>query len=321
MNAPHSEHPEALHAAQRAGAAIHDQVAAIIDAAQAQSDSVQRDARDNADRERVAAAEMATAILERIVEIEGQLATLRRAASSEADALRGAIGRMEARASIDEPPPHSLNSVSGSGHLETAGPEKGLPPPSGIAERDESPPAEPAPAPEMDEAPAPAVEPTSEVSAPEPADEEPPYPPASSEDPPEDEPGAVSPEEHEETPAATSEQPPRAEHPAPAAVPEPSQPEMPLDPQAEARRRVQDKDDQELADIYRGAVKAASEAADMGDPGRRSHWEALVNAVISEAAERPTFGEDAAGLGRRRKKKLKPLLEARQAELARRQGF
>jgi hypothetical protein len=114
--------------------------------------------------------------------------------------------------------------------------------------------------------------------------------------------------------------PPVADQPTVSAqtvqAPEPK-PEPARDPDAElhaeARKRVAGKDDLELAEMH----AIASGRTRKGSDDERRYWLALEAAVVTEAANRPSFGQaDEASLGRRARRKrakaLQPLIAARE---------
>ena len=87
----------------------------------------------------------------------------------------------------------------------------------------------------------------------------------------------------------------------------------------EARRRVELKTDEELAESYEIALEARARAEKRGSAEEAGSWDRLVQAAVTEAVDRPAFGEpdDAERSTRRERrqlaKRLKALSKAREA--------
>lgn len=92
----------------------------------------------------------------------------------------------------------------------------------------------------------------------------------------------------------------------------------------EARRRVTEKNDLELGELYGISATRADESS---NDEEHAYWTALVRAIVEESAVRPDFGQTPQGESsggrlaeRRRSKTLKPLMEARQTVLEQPRG-
>lgn len=92
----------------------------------------------------------------------------------------------------------------------------------------------------------------------------------------------------------------------------------------EARRSVSRKSDAELVGVYAIAVRAHAVATARDDrQGEADYWHVLEHAIVEEVAGRPSFGQDDPGAAegtrrqrRQRRKRLEPLIAAREALLA-----
>ena len=88
---------QVLEAADRAGAAVTDQIRAIVQSAETSASEIQHNAEQQADVTRRDARMAAARVLERIDAIETQLTALVEGLRSEADTLSAALNRTAAR--------------------------------------------------------------------------------------------------------------------------------------------------------------------------------------------------------------------------------
>jgi hypothetical protein len=84
---------EAVEAAERAGSVVSEQIRSIMEAAQAKADEIERNAEDEANRQRQDAAEAASRLLGQIDEMEGHLSGLVQSLRREADLLSVSLER------------------------------------------------------------------------------------------------------------------------------------------------------------------------------------------------------------------------------------
>ena len=312
-------------AADRAGSAVREQIAAMAEAAQGTAADIERTARDSAEASRKEAVEAANGIARSLQATERELSLLLRSLSQEADQLRAKLDRARllsaapgagaSRLSLTEP----SERVALEGEAETIEADA-LGPPAA---------AEPGGGPEgpataSEEASAGIPQPDPDAGAAQGREVEAGETPAAQRDTSDAAHGPSSSETEEDRTAAG----PASTGPAGSEADDASVEEKPSDTDAEvpfpvssregadsrtleedARAHVTRKTDLELADLYRISSKRASKE---GGDEQRAYWRALLGATVQEAASRPDFGhvERDAAEGRRERKRRVKLLAA-----------
>lgn len=299
-------------APQHAGAVVRDQVSSIVQAAEARAAELEHGARQAADAARVDARASARRILDEIATIERQARELRRSARSEADQLRAvlsrsALSRRQTRTAAAAPVPElDVGALS----LE-AEPDR---PAAEDALADEPAALEAGPA-TTESAPEDRVETAADADA------------GAAEDRAGEADEVATESDRQAEALPEDEQPPEDATEQSVARLEPKEADGledgTHDLDEDARRRVASKSDADLAETYRIAVDARSDAERHGDDSRVDYWAALAQASVEEAANRSGFGEAEAGEGRRGRRRLRrslePLLGAREDALHERQ--
>lgn len=329
--------------ADRAGDAIREQMASMVEVAESSAADIERSAQEQADAQRREAHAQAGKIVNSVLVIEQNLAALLKDVSEDGDRLRAVVGRAKVRAaprhkSLRAAPALGIVPEIGVGSLEE------FPVPGSDAETD------------ADQGDAPVQEPATTSDAESPLDPESPLAPEIPESEPEPElaeesvPDAAS---ESETAGSDPEHPDiTGSEPAYEREPDfPEEPDLPEDlfvqedrestedeadpdehvrggesPRSEsdlltqARERVKDKSDTELAEMYKISVSKRD------GEGESKDWEAAAAAVavVEEAAARDEFGvafEPDSSLNRRDRRRQQRAIQQLQAAVASHLGF
>jgi len=343
-------------AADRAGSAIRDQIASIVDAARSNADEIEKRAREGSAAELRDARQARTRVYQAIIAAERSLDELRTKAGREGDNLRALLGQAEARAPVREAPrlTSGVGDVEGAAEVEEVGAHTpGLEQGEGADAPEEPEPVTesgPAPEPEPASVPEPAPEPESAEAVPE--EQAVPEPDAVTEDATELEGGGTAedalPQEQadplagvpdplaDDSPALASQRRSADDASDRAGIPE-EEAGSPLEevlnraeeeirepeaPEAQAQERVSGSSDEYLVEKYAFAMAAFKTAEKDGSADDAAYWSAFLAAIVQESASRPDFGADLEdpSLSRRERKRERGrydgLLQARAQYLA-----